>query len=599
MRRFAAVFMALTAAGAIAVAAEPAWLIEPQPPGVPGLNLDDAEEHTFTPGVAGGRLADLRRLVAQHPARMRLHVLVDRQKVHGMHAAADHRLGQFAYVSIPPGRAKPKQDVGEMDDWAFLGGGEGKPGPLIVNGRTLATPVDSLHRPKFAGRLALVPGSEKTWVNGKQWPGSPADVHLSPNGRHVAYTDSLGLDKGRRLIVGGRAVATADRFGAFAITADNRLVYLASTKQGEKRTWQIGVGAKVYGPLDRVTGFTLSHDGNHIGAVVDNVADDKQHVFLDGRYIMTVKRAAIVGFDADNRLIFAANDEQADLRTLRWDGAKATRIAPAEAVISDDGRHLAWAEPTDDNKTQVMRDGKPVGTAHRYISNVRLSPDGRQVAYIASTLGDAPDVGYLNEAPAARGASLGKPIFSPDGRHVAFRAYDEGWFDPGHQLQINGRTVAKARWLHDLTWSNRGGHWAILAGPKQTYPRPEGDWHVLISGKVLGPFTDKPDPVIMLDDGRVVFVAPSGDKKFRVHHGKAVGRAYAQVESVCVSPDRRHFAYRAGSDALSTKTLVLDGQTFKLSGSIGHVAFIGNHTLRALVTTGEAFAFLDVKVRDE
>lgn len=72
MRRFAAVFMALTAAGAIAVAAEPAWLIEPQPPGVPGLNLDDADEHTVTPGVAGGRLADLRRLVAQHPARMRL-----------------------------------------------------------------------------------------------------------------------------------------------------------------------------------------------------------------------------------------------------------------------------------------------------------------------------------------------------------------------------------------------------------------------------------------------------------------------------------------------------------------------------------------------
>jgi dipeptidyl aminopeptidase/acylaminoacyl peptidase len=130
-----------------------------------------------------------------------------------------------------------------------------------------------------------------------------------------------------------------------------------------------------------------------------------------------------------------------------------------EFAKAPDFRRIALATASDD-------DGKP-------ITDLRLSPDGRHVAYMTGTpradetfnpasLIDAPEASLwlVSTAPGAKAVKLGEgrePSFTRDGRTLVFKRGDDLWAIDTRAKQIKPKLFAKGggSWS-ELTWTKTG-----------------------------------------------------------------------------------------------------------------------------------------------
>jgi hypothetical protein len=183
------------------------------------------------------------------------------------------------------------------------------------------------------------------------------------------------------------------------------------------------------------------------------------------------------------------------------------RIGPCDTRdvrISPDGLHTVYAQRRGD-AVRIVYDGRdgpeftaPPVAGQRFDIFVHLSPDGNRT--FASV--DTPDgvIPVLDGQPGPVHAKLGMPLFSRDGRRLAYQAMDHG-------------------------------------------PDGAAEWRVVLDGRP-GPAYDKIDALqFSPDGGRVSYSATKGKEAFAVIDGKP-GPAYEEINALQFSPDGRRTAYK-------------------------------------------------------
>jgi ketosteroid isomerase-like protein len=110
--------------------------------------------------------------------------------------------------------------------------------------------------------------------------------------------------------------------------------------------------------------------------------------------------------------------------------ATADAKVPSQVVYSRDGQHVAKIWPNSQDPThsseQVTLDDKPVGPSYHRVQDLRLSDDGKHIAFSASA-GDSRgsgDIVVFDGEEGARHSGIYDVVMTPDGRHIAYSAED-------------------------------------------------------------------------------------------------------------------------------------------------------------------------------
>ena len=142
-----------------------------------------------------------------------------------------------------------------------------------------------------------------------------------------------------------------------------------------------------------------------------------------------------------------------------------------------------------------------------------------------------------------------RPVFTEDGKHVAFAARKaDKW-----RVVVDGQAGAEYDDdIHTLVLTADGQHAA--------YTRESGrKWRVVVDGKEGAEYDAEPAPVVFSPDGkRVSYVARRSDQWLVVLDGHE-GAHYDEIRTPLFSSDGKRFAYAARSD--DKWLVVVDGQT--------------------------------------
>jgi hypothetical protein len=222
------------------------------------------------------------------------------------------------------------------------------------------------------------------------------------------------------------------------------------------------------------------------------------------------------------------------------------------AVLSSDGRHLAYVEQRD-QKQFVVVDGRP-DSGHDYINgpqrcvgdcsamslkgSLTFSPDSRRLAYAARN-GDKWSVVVDNREAPERDL-VDKLVFSPDSKRLAYLALKEAI---GTKRGSGGTTFNTNDGM--LYGSNDDG--AKLSAVVDGQAGPEYDVFLR-------------DSLIFSPDSKHLAYAAGNGKKWSVVVDGQPGAEYRVVmkDSLTFSPDSRHLAYAARRD--QRWSVLLDGR---------------------------------------
>jgi dipeptidyl aminopeptidase/acylaminoacyl peptidase len=300
------------------------------------------------------------------------------------------------------------------------------------------------------------------------------DPAVSPGGKRVVFTvSSVDLDANKRRTnlytvgIDGRGLRQltthpeADTSAAFG--PDGRSIYFLSTRSGSAQVWRIsadgGEAAQVTDlPLD-VGSFKLSRDGSKLAVGLD--------VFPDcATLACTVERIDAVAKAKSKGRIYDS------IPVRHWDTWADGRRSHV-FVLSSDGK----GDPVD-----VMRGldshapTKPFGGAEEY----SFTPDGRSIVFTAKTAGSESAWSTNTDlfvaavdgsaAPrsltAANPATDTEPVFSPDGKTLAYRAMSRAGYEADrYRIVLRSWPDGKERTIADdwdrspdtIFWSQDGG----------------------------------------------------------------------------------------------------------------------------------------------
>jgi hypothetical protein len=258
------------------------------------------------------------------------------------------------------------------------------------------------------------------------------DLQFSADGKHVVYVLAWKMPfwaaMTHRAVIDGEMGPPYFGVSGVTFSADGKHVaYLADRgsaqrdhidclvvldgKEGKSYP-HIASGTLCFNPASGQPAF-VTGDGDPAVAVIDGAEDRAaQEIYFspDGKHVATTtgsgRRCAIV----------------VDGKARTYDG---TMGHVSNVTFSPDGRHLAYTIGTyPDNKTFVVVDGNE-GPLCDAVRDFQFGPDGTRFAYLART-------GGLTEA-CVTDAGLEKGylqafdlMFSPDGKHVAYRALGTG-----------------------------------------------------------------------------------------------------------------------------------------------------------------------------
>ncbi len=230
--------------------------------------------------------------------------------------------------------------------------------------------------------------------------------------------------------------------------------------------------------------------------------------------------------------------------------------------------------------------------------DLRFSPDGSRHAFVSQTASGRQGV-YVDGLQIAEhdGVSLSTPVFSSDGRELAYGAYDGGawWvyrgttrfgpFDaeqPGAGWNTcplvftpEGALVYAATrgdaWSLERDGETISAGWRLVrdpiyaAGRLLAKARRDGAWYAIDGIESYGPFATLNDPVASEDGSLAGFSAESKDGGLIIVNGKVVARP-SRVGMV-VALARGGVAYQAEDDA-GREYVVLSGQRMPICCSV-------------------------------
>ena len=269
------------------------------------------------------------------------------------------------------------------------------------------------------GSRYVVAGPEGK-INGSVYE-SIRDFVFSPDGRHYAYKALIG-DK-RVAVMDGSEGQGYDEIYKIVFSSEGRRYAYMADKGGKV---VVVVDGREVGPYDGTSGDPII--GQHVAYTI--VKDGNNHVVLDGEIQEKVgyepvfspdgsrwaysRSATYVGDPCyivlDGEVTDLGNDNRVGGLTFSSDGKRfAYDLVPGGGAY---GRHLAVVDGVSGKEYPFPGVGKIV-----------FSPDGRRVAYWAKAEGQ----GFMMVLDGKEGQiyeEMQDPIFSPDGNHVAYVAAD-------------------------------------------------------------------------------------------------------------------------------------------------------------------------------
>jgi len=183
---------------------------------------------------------------------------------------------------------------------------------------------------------------------------------------------------------------------------------------------------------------------------------------------------------------------------------------------------------------RMIVDGKSYDWFEEEIDKFRviLSNDYDQVAFVAPYNGREMVV-WNNVAQNEYDQVCGEyemPLFSPDGQHLAYSAFDgEQWV-----VVHDGKASPGFEGIQAPTFSNDSKHWAF-AGKKAER------WSLVLDGKVKAEH-DYIEAVRFLPDGSLHYVCADDDRWILVR-GSKKSPSYEEISETTVSKDGKHYAY--------------------------------------------------------
>lgn len=186
------------------------------------------------------------------------------------------------------------------------------------------------------------------------------------------------------------------------------------------------------------------------------------------------------------------------------------------------------------NGYRLVFDGKPHDWYEDPIDqfNVVMSDSGGHIAYVVSYKGRQMvvlDIIAQEEYDQICG-EYESPLFSPDGQHLAYAAFDgEQWV-----VVHDGKASSGFQRVQAPTFSRDGQHWAFAG-------RKEERWFLVLDGKVKAEH-DYIEGISFLPDNALRYVAVDDQRWVLIRGGKK-GPAYEEISQITFSRDNQHFAY--------------------------------------------------------
>ena len=259
--------------------------------------------------------------------------------------------------------------------------------------------------------------------------------------------------------------------------------------------------------------------------------------------------------------------------TRRWTSCLGVRTVEAHvharAMVSPDGRHVAYAG-REGRRFFVVVDGKRGRDYDDLGGAVFFRPDSTRVVY-------SPSVGR-RRAVVVNDEELGlyeriddySFVFSPDGRHLAYKAGDaNNWF-----VVVDGRRGRAYAGVGRPVFAPDGRRVAHAACDRCGGAGDDRGMYVVVDGQRIGAeYAEIADPIVFSADGRrMAFAARRGPVQFVVVDEREE-HSYSGVmaETLAFSPMGRDLVYAAAKDVNKRVVTVsgVEGRTFDAVGLRG------------------------------
>jgi Tol biopolymer transport system component len=402
---------------------------------------------------------------------------------------------------------------------------------------------------------------------------------VSPDGTRMAYAVSDGQGREHMVVDGKAGLTYAGLAGKPVFSADSRRVaYLARNTQDLWFAVVDGVEKSdkhpsVKGHPGVFPNLLFSLDGRRLAYVVsvDTGGTAKQLVVVDrqegGKYD---EIAGLAISPNGERLAYAARTgNQWAVVVDGRDGPRHDGIVGATPVFSPDGRHVAYAG-REGRRFFVVADGRRGRDYDDLGGAVFFSPDSTRVVY-------SPSVGR-RRAVVVNEQELGlyervddySFVFSPDGRHLAYKAGDaNSWF-----VVVDGKRGRAYAGVGRPVFAPDGRRVAHAACDRCDGAGDDRGMYVVVDGQRIGAeYAEIADPIVFSGDGRrMAFAARRGPVQFVVVDEREE-HSYAGVmaETLAFSPMGRDLVYAAAKDVNKRVVTVsgVEGRTFDAVGLRG------------------------------
>jgi dipeptidyl aminopeptidase/acylaminoacyl peptidase len=371
-----------------------------------------------------------------------------------------------------------------------------------------------------------------------------AGFHVSPDGRQVVFgvrTTDLEANRGRLDLF----VVGVDGIGLKQLTshpendsdptwaADSKSVFFLSTRGGSSQVWRIAVdgGEPVQvtkSPVD-VGSFVLSRDGTQVAFAADTFPDCGTLECTQQR--LEAKAKSKTSGRIYDRLLFRHWDTWSDGRRSHLFVQKLTSGAPVDVLKGQD-----YDAPS-----------KPFGGAEEYT----FTPDGRSLVFTARAVGReeawSTDLDLFQvpvdgaKAPVklttTNRATDTTPVFSPDGKQLAYLAMTRPGFEADQQrVMVRELATGKERSLSE-GWDRSASSLAWSLDSKRLFvTADERGQHAVFALEVAS--------------GRVTTLHASGD----VQHVEPAGAVLVAAHDSLISPADLYTLALDGSGAFKPLT---------------------------------------------
>lgn len=306
---------------------------------------------------------------------------------------------------------------------------DGQPGEIIDRADNLQFSLDgsryAYRAQKGKSYFVVVDG-----VPGPNYEGIPIknNMKFSGDSKHFAYVDFQ--NKSCTFVLDGKEESKP--FG-FIIDVtfswnSNHYAYKALTeKKGNKEKWCVVRDGRPETVYDKIFDLVFSFDSNHL--VYAAIKDKKMVLVLDGNEIESHDIIGIPIFSADSQTLhaYAFQDHQNWYMVINQKKSSAYDVIGKFYTSLDLSRFAYFAKNND--KWVCVVDGKRGKEFETGGDAFIYSNDSKRYAYAGIEKNGARMI--TDETLSPNYASVGEPYFSPDSKHVVYRARKEengNWF---------------------------------------------------------------------------------------------------------------------------------------------------------------------------